>query len=79
MIQLFVQHHRLLDYGQIEPLTFLGFEVLKSFLLEQALSEVALPVLFLLLSLPIVSNVQQLLCALPLRIYFTQYALLVSL
>ena len=44
MIELFIQHHRLLHDGEVEPLAFLRLKVLESLLLQYALPQVGLSI-----------------------------------
>ena len=79
VIQLLVEHHRLLNDGKIKSLTFLCLEVLQSLLLKQTLSKVSLSRCLLLFTLTIVSNIHEMLRTLPLRINLAQDPLLVPL
>ena len=79
MIELFVQHHRLLHDGEVEPLAFLRLEVLESLLLQYALPQVGLSILILLLTLSIVTDHHELLRPLPLLVDLAKDSLLVPL
>ena len=79
MIELLVEHHGLLHDGEVQSLAFLGLEVLEPLLLEETLAKVCLTSGFFLLTLAIVSDVHEVLCALPLSIDLFEYSLLVAL
>lgn len=79
MIELLVEHHGLLHDGEVQSLALLGLEVLETLLLEETLTKVGLASGFFLFTLAIVSDVHEVLCALPLSIDLFQYSLFVAL
>ena len=79
MVELLVEHHRLLHDGEIQSLAFLRFEVFESLLLKYTLPQVGLSVCLLLFTLSIVPDHHELLSPLPLLIDLAEDFLLVSL
>ena len=79
MVQLLVEHDGLLDDGEVETLAFLGLEIMQALLLQHIVSILCLLLGLFLLSLPMVSDLHELLCTLPLPLDSIQKLLLVPL